>query len=248
MQNIDSIIKRENEAIRLFFNLETFNVPTLPIWIDNEIINYWDNLHFDIHYLPKISLNKQSNFSLWRDKPSKYFYKKITEGKLTKRSDELPGKWILIDTRDKPPKKIPWINYNDALFFKIFGLDIKKYLKKIRTQSFKDEYLDKILLQKKFCSRFCLSIDEIDELKPHIQNLLKLDENKKIRLPYFIEYNYLGNIFYKQWAKTKTLEWFEDTLDNGSHLAGGSGSVGCLGIDPPEFWSTILTFRPIIEL
>jgi len=77
---------------------------------------------------------------------------------------------------------------------------------------------------------------------------LKIDLQKIIRLPFFAEYNYFGNAIYKQWRTTETWEWFEDTLDDGQYLAGGSGNVGCMGWEPPEFWSTILTFRPVIEL
>lgn len=77
---------------------------------------------------------------------------------------------------------------------------------------------------------------------------LKIDSQKVIRLPFFAEYNYFGNAIYKQWQTTETWEWFEDKLNDGQYLAGGSDGVGCIGWEPPEFWSTILTFRPFIEL
>lgn len=248
MQNIDLVLDRESETIRSFFNLKSFNVAPLPDWIGDEMVKYWDSLLFDIHYLPKISLDKQLISPLWLDRPNKYFYRNIDEGTLRAESKELPGKWILVDARNKPPQKRPWINCNDVRFFQILGFNPKNYLKKKGKQQFESEYLEEILKQKGFGSRFCLSISEINELKPFILEILKLDEHKKIRLPYFIEYNYLGNAFYKQWATTETWEWFEDTFGNEHHVAGGSGSVGCMGWDPPEFWSTILTFRPVIEL
>lgn len=248
MRNIDLVLDRENKTIRDFFNLKSFNVTPLPDWIDGKIIEYWNSILFDIHYLPEISLDKQLILPLWLDRPSKYFYQKIDEGKLKTESKGLPGKWILVDARNKPPKKELWINCNDVRLFQALGLNPKNYLKKKSKQQFENEYLKEVLKQRGFGSRFCLSISEINELKPFILEILKLDEYKKIRLPYFIEYNYLGNTFYKQWATTKIWEWLEDALGNEYHLAGGSGSVGCMGWDPPEFWSTILTFRPVIEL
>ena len=80
-----------------------------------------------------------------------------------------------------------------------------------------------------------------------ILQILKI-ENHKIRLPYFIEYNYLANTFYKQWALTQTWEWLEDIFNKKQHLATGSKSVGIIGWDHKNFYSTILGFRPVIEL
>jgi len=248
MQSIDLILERENKIISNFLNLKSFDLLPLPNWIDDKIVKYWDDLFFNIHYLPKISLDKQLILPLWLDRPNKHFYRKIEEGKLKAESKELPGKWILIDARNKPPKRMPWITCNDVRFLMKLGFNPKNYLKKKSKQQFENEYLGEILKQKGFGSRFCLSINEINELKPFILEILKIDKNKKVRLPYFIEYNYLGNVFYKQWATTKTWEWFEDKFNNSQNLAGGSGSVGCIGWEPPEFWSTILTFRPVIEL
>ena len=69
-----------------------------------------------------------------------------------------------------------------------------------------------------------------------------------MRLPRFIEWNFLGNLFYRQWEKTETWEWFVDRLNTGECLSGGSNSLGILGWDPPDYWSTILGFRILIEV
>lgn len=236
---MQSIIQKEQEAISEFFETNKIQVPALPNWIDNKIIKHWQKLIFNLHYLPKISLEQSLDLPLWQDKPSKYFYQKIQQGSLAKDAKRLHGKWILIDGRDKPMKKNWWIRSCDVKFLEILGLNPKEYFRKKNKQFYQEEYLKN--------PRFCLSIYDIEKLKPYILKILKI-KNKKIRLPYFIEYNYLGNAFYKQWVKTETWEWFEDKIEQKQNLAGGCKSVGCIGWEPQEFWSTILSFRPIIEL
>jgi len=184
---------------------------------------------------------------LWQDKPNKYFYQKIEQGKLNKTAKALPGKWILIDARDKPPKQRFWLRSKELRLLEKLGFKPKNYLKKSKKQLYQQEYLVSVLRQNGFGSRFCLSIYDIEKLKSYILKILEI-KNKKVRLPYFIEYNYLGNAFYKQLAKTQTWEWFEDKFEQKQNLAGGSGSIGCFGWEPPDFWSTILSFRPVIEL
>jgi len=244
---MQSIIHREQEIINRFFQTNRIHVPALPNWIDNKIIKHWQKLIFNLHYLPKISLEQNLNLPLWQDKPNKYFYQKIAQNKLDKRAKELPGKWILIDARDKPPKQRFWLRSKELWLLEKLGFTLKNYLKKSKKQLHQQEYLGSILEQNGFGSRFCLSIYDIEKLKPDILKILEI-KNKKVRLPYFIEYNYLGNAFYKQLAKTQTWEWFEDKFEQKQNLAGGSGSIGCFGWEPPDFWSTILSFRPVIEL
>ena len=248
MPNRDSIIKTEREEIARFFNVESPQVPDLQDWVDDGLIQYWNDHLFHVHYLPRVSLDENMDVPLWRERPSEQFYKKIREGKIREEAKNLPGTWILIDARDKPTKKVPWIRKTDVWLFEKLGFHPKTYLKKWSAQSHQREYINAVLKERGFGSRFCLSLSEIDELKPFILEFLKIDKSKTIRLPHFIEYNYLGNAFYPQWGTTKTWEWFEDIFDDSQHLAGGSGSVRAIGWDPPDYWSTILTFRPVIEL
>ena len=247
MNIINQIIQREQKAINHFFNTKKISAPTLPSWIDSALIQHWHKLLFNLHYLPPVALEENLTLHLWQDRPNKYFYKKIKQGMLNVKAKFLPGKWILIDSRDKPAKKICWITSMDTWVLKRIGFKPKNYFKKKNKQIYEQEYLTNLLKQKGFGSRFCLSINDIHTLKPFILDLLKI-QNKTIRLPYFMEYNYLGNNFYPNWAKTKTWEWFEDKFDKNQHLAGGSETVGCIGWEPPDFWSTILTFRPVVEV
>lgn len=248
MLNKHDLIIREQKTLESFFNTRFMAVPSLPDWVTDELLQYWDENIFHVHYVPKISLDEDLDLPAWINKPSKTFYKKIREGKLRYEAKLLPGKWLLIDGRDKPAKKVTWIRVKDVWLLQKMGFSPKSYLKKWDTQLHQNEYLTNALTKKGFGSRFCLDIDEIHGLMPFILEFLKTDSQKTIRLPSFAEYNYFGNAIYQQWQTTETWEWFEDILDDGQHLAGGSRNVGCIGWDPPEYWSTILTFRPIIEL
>lgn len=248
MLNKDEIINSEKVIIENFFNKKFGDIPDLPSWITDELIQFWNENLFNIHYVPKFSLDENVKLPLWQDKPSKIFYKKIREGKLKNETRVLSGKWLLIDGRDKPKKKVPWIRINDVWLLEKMGFNPKNHLKKWHKQLHQNEYLINILREKEFGSRFCLTIHEINDLKPFILNFLKIEQPKIIRLPFFAEYNYFGNAIYKQWRTTETWEWFEDKFDDSQYLAGGSYDVGCMGWEPPEFWSTILTFRPVVEL
>jgi hypothetical protein len=248
MINKKDIFEKEQGILENFFNKEFVNMPNLPDWVTDDLLRYWHENIFHAHYVPEISLDENLDLPLWRNRPDKVFYKKIREKKLGNEAKILSGKWILIDGRDKPAKKVPWIRVNDVRILQKIGLNPKSYFKKWNKQLHQQEYLTKVLKETGFSSRFCLTINEINDLKPYILNFLKIDLQKNIRLPFFVEYNYLGNAIYKQWQTTETWEWFGDKFDDGQHLAGGSKSVGCIGWEPPEFWSTILTFRPVIEL
>ena len=248
MLSKDEIFSREKTIVENFFNKKFDGILDLPSWITDELIKFWNENLFHIHYVPKFSLDENLELPLWQDKPSKIFYKKIREGKLKNEAKILSGKWVLIDGRDKPKKKVPWIRINDVRLLEKMGFNPKNCLKKWHKQLHQNEYLIEVLREKGFGSRFCLTIHEINDLKPFILNFLKIEQSKIIRLPFFAEYNYFGNAIYKQWRTTETWEWFEDKFDDGQYLAGGSYNVGCMGWEPPEFWSTILTFRPVIEL
>ncbi len=245
------VFKKEQEIVSRNLGSELSKIPDLPDWIKDKDIQYWEKLLFSVHYLPKISLDEGLDIPLWKDKkdrPYKVFYKKIREGKIEKKAKTLTGKWILIDSRDKPSQKVPWMTSDEVWFLKKIGFEPKNYFKKWKRQIHKEEYLKEILKEKGFGSRFCLSINDIDSLKPFISSFLKVDFRKNIRLPFFAEYNYLANAVYSQWQTTKTWEWFQDKFEEKQHLAGGSKSPGCVGWEPRDFWSTILTFRPVVEL
>ncbi len=242
------IINNERKIIEIFLNKKFVDIPDLPSWITSDLIQFWNKNLFFIHYIPNLLMDESLELPSWKDKPSKVFYKKIHAGELENESHTMTGRWILIDGRNKPKKKVPWIRINDVWFLEKIGLNAKNRLKKWHKQLHENEYMIDLLKKEGFGSRFCLTIDEINNLKPSILSFLNINQTKVIRLPFFAEYNYLGNAIYNQWRKTETWEWLEDRLKDGQYLACGSRSVGCVGWEPPEFWSTILTFRPVIEL
>ncbi len=230
-----------------FFGESFRNMPKIPKWITQDIISYWQENLFALHYLPFKEIKENDSFSSLKEGPSKTFYKKIKEGKLKEKSAFLPGRWLLIDIRKKPEKNVAWIRSDEVFLFEKMKLKPKEKLKKIKKQPHEKEYLKEALKEKGFNSRFCLNIFEIRELYPAVLNFLKIKEEKKVRLPFFIEYNYLVNAFYDNFKKTETWEWFEDKYEEKFYLAGGSKRVDTFGWEPPYFWSTVLGFRPVIE-
>lgn len=249
--NKKEIYEREKKMINSLFSLNFKEAPKMPNWIDENNLFYWQQNLFNVHYMPKISLREVPDVSFWRKKRNRLhrvFYKKIKEGKINENALNLTGKWILIDVRNRPRKKVPWVRSADVRFLDKLGFSSKEYFKKWNKQIHSEEYLKEILTEKGFGSRFCLNVHEINELKPAILEFLKINNKKNIRLPYFIEYNYLANTFYPAWRKTNTWEWLEDKFGKDKQLAGGSKLPGCFGWEPLDFWSTILTFRPVIEL
>ncbi|MFH0780301.1 MAG: hypothetical protein V1928_05655 [Parcubacteria group bacterium] len=240
---INDIIKQEQESINLFFNTEKIIVPPLPEWITEKHVERWQSLFFDLHFLPRVEMKEDLNLEKWKDRPEKVFYDKVEDRKITAAAVFLPGKWVLVDSRNKPERKRLWINKNEAKLLRIFGVDFKKSEK----QQYDNDYLKEILHNEGFGSRFCLNINDIDKLKPFAADILQV-KNGIVRLPRFIEWNYMANAFYPQWATTKTWEWFEDKYGNDCHLAGGHLSSGVIGWDPENYWSTILGFRFIVEM
>lgn len=132
--NREGIIKREQEIIKTFFNTGFIGIPSLSDWITDELIQYWKENMFHIHYVPNISLDENLDLPLWKTKPSKTFYKKIREGKLREDAKVLSGKWLLIDGRDKPKKNVPWIRINDVQILERIGFNPRQYLKKWNKQ------------------------------------------------------------------------------------------------------------------
>lgn len=250
--NLNDIIKKEQTLINVFFNTNDIIVPPLPEWITEKHLALWTSLLFELHFLPTIEMKPDFNLEKWVDRPEKVFYDKIEDRKITAGAEFLPGKWVLVDSRNKPERTRLWINSNEAKLLKIFGVDFKKSEK----QQYNDDYLKEILHNEGFSSRFCLNIKDIEKLKPFAADILQI-KNGTVRLPRFIEWNYLANAFYPQWATTKTWEWFEDKYglprvagkagDN-CRLAGGHLSSGVIGWDPEDYWSTILGFRFIVEI
>jgi hypothetical protein len=218
----------------------------LPAWATADFLVKWASLGFDLCFLPELNLIDYKFPTSWSDRPTKFFYRLIEEDRLPKEAAQLSGKWLLVDNRDKPVKRNFWVSRSETLLFEKIGLRSQNWFKNKKGQEYTNDYLLSILHQAGFATRFCLSFNDIEKLKSLTAEILGVSPYK-IRLPNFVEYNFLGNNFYPEWSKTKTWEWLQDQVDN-SHLASGCGSVGELGLDPSDYWSTILGFRFVIEL
>lgn len=239
MSKKEDILKRERAVVERFLGKEKEKIPDIPKWISEDIISFWEENLFFLHYIPEVYFREDLSLPSFYKKPGKLFYKKKIFQKLSSR-------WILVDVRNRPQKSVLWINSNAERFFKKCGVDLKKHLKKQNRQMYEKEYLVGVLEEKGFGSRFCLNIKEIRELDAFILKFLGI-EDKKVRFPFYLEYNYLVNMIYPDWIKSDTWELLEDELIDGSHLAIGRDVSG-FGWDHPSFWSTILTFRPVIEI
>lgn len=244
--NLERLIQRERAALKFFFG-KNIEVP----WPNFSLrdLERWQVLKLDPHYLPKAEMGRQKNFSGWQKKPHQVFYKKIQEGKISQDAISLPGRWILIDCRPKPEKCNPWLTSSLILpFDKFFKLNLKEHFKKFSKQQYQNDFLLPILKKNGWKSRFCVSWNDYRELRPEITRLVGLTDKNQVRLPRFIEFNFLGNIFYPEWSETQTWEWLEDSYGKFCHLATGSFSFSVVGWDDSDFFSTILGFRPLIEL
>ena len=241
-------LKIEEKKISDFLGQKIFlNQPN----ISAEDAEKFKKFGFDLHFLPEIELSESHKFVDWREGPKRNFYQLINQGKLSKNSLSLSGKWVLIDGRAKPVRCYPWLAKDDVLVVlseKILGINWLKKCRGFSKQQYENDFLLEILKKNGFNSRFSLTWQQIDEIiKLEVAKILSIDSSK-IRLPKFVEWNFLGSLFYPEWGQTSTWEWFSDRLKTGECLAGGAGSLSALGWDPPDLWSNILGFRFLVEI
>ncbi len=244
----NKIVEKEKKALEDFFKKSFSSIPQLPEWITKEHLLHWQENLFSVHYLPNISLEENESILKKEGRAGKVFYKKIKEGVLPENAKQIKGRWVLVDKRKKPKERVVWITATEAFPLEKLGLNPKNYLKTWKRQLHEKDYLKEELKKRGFGSRFCLNRNEAEELKPFTLKFLNIPPLQKIRFPYLAEYAYLGSVFYKQWKEESTWEWVEDKLSTGEYLAVGSRSVSLFGWEPPEFWSTVLSFRFLIEL
>ncbi|HEU0050600.1 MAG TPA: hypothetical protein VFQ60_00900 [Patescibacteria group bacterium] len=231
------IISRESQALRRFFGKE-IPVPAIPKQATRERILEWRQLGFELHYLPPISLAeikrdpegkilevKPIDFPGWKKKPgARYtpdhdgidFFHDVEFGYLDPSALELPGAWILVDTREKP-------NYDHGE--QMYANDpFAPALEELRKEKIVKDFKIK-------GSRFNLSYWELEKtevLQAFADALnLRTISGLTIGIPRAIEFNILGNIHYPQWGKGNTNESFSDRGASGC-LRGGRSNFGGL--------------------
>ncbi|HEU0050428.1 MAG TPA: hypothetical protein VFQ60_00025 [Patescibacteria group bacterium] len=236
------IILRERRALREFFGKE-IAVPPLPKEATRKRILEWRRLGFELHYLPKISMAEIKrdpkgkilevipiDFPGWKKKPGRpytpnclygmEFFDEVEVGNLDPSVLDLPGSWILIDAHDKP-------NYDQG--DQMYENDpLAPVLEKFRKEGVLTDFRIK-------GSRFCLSPQELENprvLEVFVKTLnLDMVSGFAIGIPRMIEFNILGNIYYPQWGKGTTSEWFSDKDRDGfRRLRGGGSDFGGLSL------------------
>ncbi len=246
METLSDILDRERRLSARFFGA-VIDVPPVPGWISETLSAHWQRHRFDIRYLPPFAMDEGLALPAWKDRPGPAFFR-VIRPRLSSPRAAAQGHWMLVDARDRPARRVPWIRSTETQWLERFGLRVKDVVKRWTRQAFDDEYLDPALRPAGFGSRFGLSVRDVDRCKPFIRSFLKLDSARTVRLPFFSEYNYLANAAYPPWSAQTTWEWLEDRTDGGDRLVVGGGSAGCVGWEAPEFWSSILAFRPFVEL
>ncbi|HEU0050771.1 MAG TPA: hypothetical protein VFQ60_01805 [Patescibacteria group bacterium] len=234
---ISDLMEQERLALRKFFGKE-IHVPPLPPEITVEKIKAWEALDLRLHYLPPENLAEikrdengtiidvqPKNFPGWKKKPENWFFKQIKDGKLPPRSAQLPGAWVLIDSRSKPVFRDGIQKYpNDFL-----GPSLEELNKKgiIEQRANNGTHLD-------VDSRYGISADELSKksVRKAVAQAMNIPE-EYVSLPRAIEFNILGNIYYLEWGETNTAEIFEDRF-NGVCLVGGCSRNGGLSQVRPE--------------
>ncbi len=241
------LIEREKASLRTFFGYE-IAVPPLPDEITPERYEKWKKIAFELHYLPAEKMGKGRQLPGWKKKPPNSFYVRIQNGELHPNSIVLPGAWALVDTREKPQSQDGKQMYQDDVLAKVLeNLRQKKVIPEFKVQG----------------SRFGISWHELHnpEVKKAIAEALDVSE-EFLRLPYAIEWNYLGNAYYSKWGGTDTAEWFEDIYEyprpkgekrllDEDRLFGGNSSGGGLSsvaLDLPLQRDDQVGFRPLVVL
>lgn len=183
---------------------------------------------FEPHYIPSIEFkeeNEDPDFDFDR-----YF---------TVKQEKIGGYWCIIDTIERPSAGVYSLRSydNDPL-----GNMLTTLRKNGDIADFKIKD-----------SRFNTSWGEIyTVILPQIAEELDVPKDH-IRLPYFMEFFYLGHRDYPEWGKAYSNEWTHDLLgENKNHGSAGSASYGGLGNYPdyshfgPDYRSIVTGFRPII--
>ncbi|HEU0051235.1 MAG TPA: hypothetical protein VFQ60_04250 [Patescibacteria group bacterium] len=239
---ITDLMERERLTLRKFFGKE-IHVPPLPPEITAEKIKAWEALNLHLHYLPPeemAEIKRDDNgtiidvqpkiFPGWKKKPGAGdslidLFDYIKDGRLLPKAAQLPGAWVLIDSRQKPAlnKRDNQMYANDFLGSVLEELNKKGIIK----QSSRNVPLAAN-------SRFGISAHELNQtqVKKAFAQAIGIPE-EYISLPKAIEFNVLGNIYYPEWGETNTIEWLEDrfkepVLKNNKSLRGGFAVSGGL--------------------
>src|SRR3989344_7655622 len=112
-RGFDEVEERERESLRAFFGKD-IDVPALPDSITAEQYERWKEMKFELHYLPDEEMSDNKKYPGWKKKPGKKYSPNkewgiefldeaaASKNGLSPDNLKLPGKWILVDTRETP--------------------------------------------------------------------------------------------------------------------------------------------------
>lgn len=209
---LEEIYRRERATLERVFG-EKIHVPSLPLEATPDRIRRWREMKFEMHFLPKKKREQGEIMPGWRIRPGGYLYEAQRLRQLSEDANEMPGRWLLVDTRKKPSDGL----YQDDIFTQAMQ-DFLKETRGIDHDMHKGRctltgaHLSRVLLMNKFAE--CLSMD----------GLL----HTELRLPRMIEYNFLTNSKYTQWSEGSLEEWMSETDRYGHRYIGGALSAGGL--------------------
>ena len=218
---LEKIRGREKESLKTFFG-EDIIVPPLPNGITLEKYEKWKTIGFELHYLPPKYMTEKKDYPGWKEKPIstinlfKEFRNK--DSKLASDTLNLPGSWVLVDTREKPKY---YKNKSAAYANQMYANDpFKDAVEELRSQGVikTSTYFAGV----ETGSRFTISWDELHkpEVKAKFAEILEVTADN-LRLPRAIEWNFIGNAHYQKWGEELTWEWLEDIFYDSMPLIGG---------------------------
>lgn len=215
----------------------------LPLYVTDKMIKFWKKKGFALHYLPPLNILKTKEYTL--------SVSKIESLMKTVPKDQsylCPGRWVLIEEKRLLRARVPWIDSQDIFLLTMLGLKMKNWLQKCTVTKNQNDPFVEILIKHSQYSRFCMTRLEVDNVLGEVCSFLKLPKHSKVRLPHYVEYAYLAKNIYPEWVTNKTWEWLEDKSPSNKSLATGYKTWNIIGYDPPDFWSTILGFRVVVEI
>ncbi len=172
--------------------------------------------HFELHYLPELEINENTKLpDDFTEFPNKMF-KWLKENKIDSESLKLEEQYILIDNRPKPEHQDGQQLYEDD---KIMEDLIKDLRNKGEIEHDKDYPIQ---------SRNKTSYEDLkDKILPKYAKELNLKQDQT-RLPKYIEFYMLGNLYHKKWGESNTYEWHDDRYGSSHALMGGDSDRGGL--------------------
>lgn len=227
---IQEIIKRERQCHFDFFgqeiDLSEFE-NTLKKY-GRQKIRRWQKLGMEPHFLPQASMMSDDDYSGWKIKLEKWFYKQQSKGKIFRdingiltmvKTIELEGVTVLIDTRLKPS-----YYYDGSQMYKndnLLGFIIKTLRSAGNIAKYEYGSQD---------SRFGVSPDEWEkDIKPSLAGRLDLKESQ-IRLELAIEANVIPQLYpympRKDDGNTNTSVYFEEYFEEYSEDRGYCRFIG----------------------